>query len=210
MQIRVPRALNEVCNPEDLALLIYDMQVGIVRQLPNGAEIVGRVGEVLEAARARGVRVAFTRHLSMPAPWMGSFQYRMAMSWQRVDRPEQVRAPFLRGAAAFEIVPELEPRPGEVVFDKVTMSALEGTPLPIVLRDCGVRAVAIAGVATEVGIEPTARHAADLGLIPIIVADACGAGNQEAAARSLSALAFAGDAIITDRATLRGLLDAGA
>ena len=178
MSLRVPTKLEEVCNPDDMALLIYDMQVGIVRQLRNGPEIVDRVRELLEVSRGRGVRVVFTRHMSMPTAWMGSFQYRMAMSWQHVDSPEQVRAPFLRGAPAFEIVPELAPRPDEVVFDKVTMSAFEGTPLPIVLRDAGVRAVAIAGIATEVGIEPTARHAADLALIPIIIADACGAGSD--------------------------------
>jgi nicotinamidase-related amidase len=193
-----------------MALLVYDMQVGIVRQVRNGAEIVGRVREVLDVSRARGVRVVFTRHMSMPTAWMGSFQYRMAMSWQRVDSPEQVRAPFLRGAPAFEIVPELEPRPGEVVFDKITMSAFEATPLAIVLRDAGVRAIGIVGIATEVGIEPTARHAADLALIPIIVADACGAGNDEAAARSLAALAFTGDAMITDRSTLKRLLETNA
>jgi nicotinamidase-related amidase len=61
-------------------------------------------------------------------------------------------------------------------------------------------------VATEVGLEPTARHGADLGLIPIVVTDACGAGNHAAAKRSLEALATAGDAILTDIATFTDLL----
>ena len=51
-------------------------------------------------------------------------------------------------------------------------------------------AVAIAGIAMEVGIEPTARHAADLGFIPVIIADACGTGHENAAQRSLDSLAF--------------------
>jgi biuret amidohydrolase len=58
--------------------------------------------------------------------------------------------------------------------------------------------VAVVGVAMEIGIEPTVRHAADLGYIPIVVTDACGAGNAEAAVRSLAALRFAGDALLTD------------
>jgi hypothetical protein len=37
------------------------------------------------------------------------------------------------------------------------MSAFEGTPLPIVSRDCGSSAVAIVGAGTEAGIEPTVR-----------------------------------------------------
>jgi nicotinamidase-related amidase len=75
-----------------------------------------------------------------------------------------------------------------------------------VLRDCGIGAVAIAGIALEVGIEPTARHAADLGFIPVIIADACGAGHADAATRSLEGLAFAGDSLITDAATFRRLI----
>jgi len=53
-----------------------------------------------------------------------------------------------------------------------------------------VTAVAIAGIAMEVGIEPTARHAADLGFIPVIIADACGTGHENAVQRSVDSLAF--------------------
>jgi nicotinamidase-related amidase len=71
----------------------------------------------------------------------------------------------------------------------------------MILRDCGLTAFAVVGIATEIGIDPTVRHGADLGLIPIVVQDACGAGNPEAAQRALANLAFMGDAIITDTAT---------
>ena len=88
------------------------------------------------------------------------------------------------------------------------MSAFEGTPLAMALRDCGVTAVAIVGAAIEVGIEPTARHAADLGFIPIIIEDACGYGHESAAKRSLESLAFTGDALITDASTFCRLIEA--
>ena len=78
-------------------------------------------------------------------------------------------------AAHSQIVPELAPAADEAVFEKLTMSAFEGTPLDTVLRDCGVTSVAIVGVALEIGIEPTARHAADLGYVPVVIRDACGA-----------------------------------
>src|SRR5262249_3670049 len=81
-----------------------------------------------------------------------------------------------------------------------------GTPLTLALRDCGIVSIAIVGIATEVGIEPTARHAADLCFIPVIIADACGAGDEVAAQRSLEALRFAGDSIITDTETFTDLL----
>jgi biuret amidohydrolase len=78
----------------------------------------------------------------------------------------------------------------------------------LALRDCGISALAIAGIAIEVGIEPTARHAADLGFMPVIIADACGAGHADAAKRSLESLNFAGDSLITDTATFCRLIRA--
>jgi nicotinamidase-related amidase len=86
------------------------------------------------------------------------------------------------------------------------MSAFEGTPLNIILRDCGITTFIIVGVAMEVGIEPTVRHAADLGYIPVVVTDACGAGHQDAAERSLASLRFTGDALLTTSSELCVLL----
>jgi nicotinamidase-related amidase len=52
-------------------------------------------------------------------------------------------------------------------------------------------------VATEIGIEPTVRHGADLGYIPILVEDACGAGDEAAGQRSLASIRHMGDAMFT-------------
>src|SRR5256714_4538234 len=204
--LEIPRTLEEVCDPRRLALVVYDMQIGVLGQINDAEAIAKRVVEVLDAARSAGVRVVFLRHLSMPKELMGVFQLRMAMAWQRVDSVAAVNPWFLRDSPGFDLVPELVPRATEAVFDKITMSAFEGTPVNIVLRDCGVNAFAIVGVATEIGIEPTVRHGADLGYIPVVVTDACGAGHEEAAKRSIEGLAFSGDALLTDTATFTALL----
>jgi nicotinamidase-related amidase len=204
--LEIPQNLTDTCNPARTALLVYDMQVGVVRQIPNGSEIVDRVRLVLEAARSAGVRVFFMRHMSLPKEAAGVFQLRMAMAWQRVKTVAEVRPWFLRDAPGFQLVPELTPLSSEVIFDKITMSAFEGTPLDIALRDCGINSFIIAGVATEIGIEPTVRHGADLGYIPIVVADACGAGHANAAERAMASIRFIGDAIVTDTQSIRELL----
>lgn len=194
----IPKDLAEVCAPERTALVVYDMQVGIMRQIMDSPKIIARVKTVLDAARVAGLRVFFMRHMSLPRELMGVFQLRMAMSWQRVKTAVEVQPWFLRDSPGFHLVPELTPLPSEAIFDKITMSAFEGTPLGIALRDCGINSFLIAGVAMEIGIEPTVRHGADLGYIPIVVTDACGAGNAEAAERSLASLSFMGDAILTN------------
>jgi len=206
--INIPRTLEEVCDPQRVALLVYDMQVGILSQIKNAELITTQVLKVLTAARKAGVRVFFSRHLSLPKELMGMFQFRMAMTWQRTDSPQQVNPWFLRDNPSFQIIPELAPRPSEGIFDKLTMSAFEGTWLDFALRDCGINAFIIVGVATEIGIEPTARHGAGLGYIPVIVTDACGAGNEEAGNRSIDALKFGGDALLTDTETICNVLRA--
>jgi biuret amidohydrolase len=204
--LEIPQSLEEACDPTRTALLVYDMQVGIIGQLKNGAEIVTRVRTVLDAARAAGLRVFFMRHLSLPKEAAGVFQLRTAKAWQRVKTVAEITPWFLRDSPGFQLVPELSPLPSEVIFDKITMSAFEGTPLDIALRDCGINSFIIVGVATEIGIEPTIRHGADLGYIPIVVTDACGAGHAEAGERALESMKFMGDAMLTDiQAILRVL-----
>jgi nicotinamidase-related amidase len=204
--IEIPHSLEDVCNPKHLALLVYDMQVGIKSQVKEGDSIVAKISQILRAARAAHTRIFFTRHMSLQKELMGAFQFRMAMTWQRVDDPEKVQPWFLRDTPGFAIVPELQPLASEAIFDKLAMSAFEGTPLAFALRDCGITAVAVVGIAMEIGIEPTVRHAADLGLAPIAITDACGAGHPDAAKRSLDSLAFAGDAWFTDTATFFRLI----
>jgi nicotinamidase-related amidase len=206
--IEIFSTLQELVHPQRTALLVYDMQVGIVPQIPDGTAILSKVQTLLKATRRAGIRTIFTRHMSLPPELMGGFQYRMAMAWQRKQTPAEISSPFLRDSPAFQLVPELQPLPSEAIFDKLAMSAFEGTPLQFTLRDCGIRSVILAGIALEIGIEPTCRHAADLGIIPIIVRDACGAGNSEAADQCVSSLAHMGDAIITDLRTVSELLAA--
>ncbi|WP_330182919.1 cysteine hydrolase [Nocardia sp. NBC_01503] len=207
--LTIPQTIEDACDPKRMALLIYDMQVGIVRQIPDGERITEACVQLRDAAREKGFRVFYTRHMSIPVAAAGVSQLRTAMEWQHVDDPHQVHAPFLQGSPAYQLVPELEPGPDEVVFDKISMSAFTGTPLDIALRDLGIDSFAVAGIALEIGIEPTVRHATDLGYLPIMVTDACGAGHQEAAERAYATLAFAGGSRTTDTASLIELMNRG-
>jgi nicotinamidase-related amidase len=194
----IPESLADALRPSTLALVVYDMQVGILSQIPDGRRVLDNVVRVLAAAREQRVRTVFLRHYSMPTELAGVYQLRQRKVWQGAASASETRPLVDRGAPGFALEPGLEPRASEAVIDKITMSAFEGTPLDIVLRDCGVRTYLIVGVALEVGIEPTVRHSADLGYVPIVVRDACGSGDPAAGERSLDALRFAGDAIVAD------------
>ena len=85
--LSVPQTLEEVCDRNRIALLVYDMQVGILSQIKNADELTQQVLKVLTAARNARVRVFFSRHLSLPKelraffssawPWPGNAWIRL-------------------------------------------------------------------------------------------------------------------------------------
>jgi nicotinamidase-related amidase len=171
------------------------MQAGIVPQISNGREIVSGCQQILAAARKAGIRIFFTRHLFLPNRIAGVGQLRRAMIWQRKSDPAETKPLFTSGSPSWQIVPELSPQEDEAVIDKITMSAFEGTYLDLAMRDAQLQVFIIAGIALEVGIEPTVRHGLDLNYIPIVVSDLCGSKTEEVKRRSLETLEDTGEVI---------------
>jgi nicotinamidase-related amidase len=191
--LAVPDRLQEICVPTRCALIIYDMQAGIVAQISNGPEIVQRCVALLTAARNVGFRVFYCRHVFLPSRAAGVGQLRRAMVWQKQPDPALTKPLFKQGSAQWEIIPELAPREDEVVVDKITMSCFESTYLNLALRDAHLDSFIIAGIALEVGIEPTLRHALDLNLCPVLADDACGSASPALKERSLATLGYTGE-----------------
>ncbi len=191
--LSIPEELDEVCTPSRCALILYDMQVGIVSQITEGLNVVARCRQILLAAREMGFRVFYMRHMFLPNHLAGVGQFRRAMVWQNQSDPAQTRPFILQGSDAWQIVPELAPNADEVVIDKITMSAFESTFLNIAMRDAHLDAFVIAGIALEIGIEPTVRQALDLNLLPIVATDACGSKTADLKMRSLATLAETGE-----------------
>ena len=73
-----------------------------------------------------------------------------------------------------ELVPELEPRPDEVVVVKQYASAFFGTSLAATLTAAGVDTLVIAGVSTSGCVRASATDAMQHGFRPIVVGEACG------------------------------------
>ena len=121
----IPETLDEALDPATVALLVYDMQVGVLAQIDDADRVLANCTRVLDAARAGGVRTIFTRHYSMPTALQGVYQLRQAKVWQRKSRAAETHPLIPYASAGFELVPEMAPRPSEAVIDKITMSAFE-------------------------------------------------------------------------------------
>jgi nicotinamidase-related amidase len=168
-----------------LGLLIIDMQRdfiepgGIGEAIGNDVSLLRRTiepcREVLEAARSAGIFVVHTREghrpdLSDAAP---SKLVRGRFACGIGDAGPMGRL-LVRGEYGHEIIPELQPLPGEPVIDKPGHGAFYATDLLHVLTSRGIKTLIVCGVTTEVCVSTTVREANDRGFECLVPDDCVG------------------------------------
>ena len=52
--LAIPTTLQDVCDPQRMALLVYDMQVGICSQIKSASQIVARISQLQSSAKRSG------------------------------------------------------------------------------------------------------------------------------------------------------------
>jgi nicotinamidase-related amidase len=148
------------------ALLIMDVQQGIVDRFGRDADYLPRLATAVAAARQAGVQVIYVVVGFRPghpevSPRNKSFSALAGSGRFSADDP---------GAA---IHPAVAPAAGEVVVTKRRVSAFAGSDLDVVLRSGGIDSVALAGIATSGVVLSTLRQAADLDYAITVLADGC-------------------------------------
>jgi nicotinamidase-related amidase len=192
---------------ERTALLVIDMQyhdacagvgysLALERIAPgSGAYFDERVEHVvmpalqrvISACRRHGIRVVYVR--------LGSAHrdYRDMPARQReyirtIERQGGVQDLLWSGSPLFEIRREIAPEPGDVVIDKTTFGAFNGSDIDATLRATGIDTLLVTGVSTNLCVETTARDAADRGY-GVILIDECTA-DYDAQAQEAALAAF--------------------
>jgi nicotinamidase-related amidase len=151
-------------DPSTTALIVIDLQRGIVaRQAAphSAADVVSRCAQLAKAFRDAGalvvlVHVGFSeddRDRLMPA----------------ADAPPPAMP---RPADWSELVTELDRQPGDIVIMKRQWGAFYGTALDLQLRRRGIKTLVYGGIATNFGVESTARDAYERGFEQVFVEDA--------------------------------------
>jgi nicotinamidase-related amidase len=135
------------------ALLLIDLQRGMFtsRLIPpvwGGEELLARVHDLLVRARSSGVPVIHVQHAGPPGH------------------------PLERGTEAWEVHPDVAPLKGERVVVKETPDAFHETDLHSHLLAERVKAIAVAGIQTELCVDTTCRRAFSLGYRVTLAADA--------------------------------------
>jgi nicotinamidase-related amidase len=145
------------------ALVLIDLQKGIVQRplAPrSGLDVVKNAARLAEAFRSQNALVVLV-HVEYRDP-----KEKLNLT---VDTPPPSGT---LPADWSDIVPELGPKPGDIVVTKRQWGAFYGTDLELQLRRRGIKTLALGGIATNMGVESTARNANERGFEQVFVEDA--------------------------------------
>ncbi len=151
-------------------------------------DVIGVTGKVLDAARAAGATIVYTR-----VAWQSGYPDLVANSpLLAIVRQAQC---LVDGSAKAEIVGELSPQPTDLVVTHQRVGGFAASQLDTLLRSRSIDTVCFAGVATNASVEGTARQASDLGYRTVIIADACSAADEGAHEASIASLGLLGEIV---------------
>ena len=148
------------------ALLVMDMQKGILSACPQRAQLVDRVCEAIAIARKKALDIIFVRlAFRHGMPEISESNLIFAALKQRlanVDLREFV-----------QLHPQLDVQPGDTIVEKKRVSAFTGSDLEVMLRTLNVSHVVLSGYATSGVVLSTLREAADKDYRISVLSDGC-------------------------------------
>jgi nicotinamidase-related amidase len=176
---KIANTLEELVNPTRAALLLWDMEYGIAPHAFNYQDILLTLRTLSTAARRIGVPVFYSIQQGFDlAKEEADVWVRIRMRRANTNDPSQLlkqkENPHDR-----EIVEPLKPQPQDSVFHKRRPDGFVGTDFDLMLRSQGVKTIIIGGVATEGGVEGTARSARNLGYDVVVLRDGVGSCNPD-------------------------------
>lgn len=143
--------------------------------------ILPAVSRLIAAARRAGVLIVHTRQgYRADRADMTPFE-----RWRRKRNGLEGSQALLRGTPGYEIVPELDVRPGDVIVDKTANGAFTYTDLEHVLRAQGIERLLFSGCTTDVCVHTTLREARDRNFECLLIEDACASGDAYAHAAAI-------------------------
>lgn len=154
------------------ALLVMDMQAGIIGAIPQSSPLIPNVASAIKTARSKNVPVIYVVvGFRQGAPEVSMRNKGFAAAKQRFSDTDMNQ--FMR------VIPELTPVAGEVVVAKRRVSAFTGSDLEVVLRAFSINHLVLTGIATSGVVLSTVREAADKDYQLTVIADCCADTDEE-------------------------------
>ncbi len=167
---------------------MWDMQNGLAGKASNLDLIKVNAKLLLDTADKHQIPVFWSKHILPSLDLITDPFLMFLMKKQKVSDPNMLVETMKDGMFDAQYLDGLEPRRGHIVLEKSQPSFFIDTPLDLRLKTLGIKTLVFAGVATDIGIEFTCRHAASLGYFSVVAEDACGSYTDVAHQRSLDFL----------------------
>jgi nicotinamidase-related amidase len=148
------------------ALLVMDVQRGIVERFDDDPGYLQRLSSAISAARSAGIPVVYVTVSFRPGHPEISARNATFSAAAAAGR-------FVDGDPATEIHPAVAPGQGDLLVTKRRVSAFTGSDLQVVLRSLGADTLVLTGIATSGVVLSTLRQAADLDYRLVVLSDAC-------------------------------------
>ncbi len=159
-------------NAQSTALLVMDMQMGIVGRIPAAEALIGNVANAIAHAREKKIPVIFV---------VVGFR-------QGAPEVSMNNKGFGGGKAGFasmdmnefmKVHPDLAPQADEVIVTKRRVSAFTGSDLEVILRAYSIGKLVLTGISTSGVVLSTTREAADKDYGITILSDCCADPDEE-------------------------------
>src|SRR6185437_5558715 len=159
-------------NTQNTALLVMDMQAGILSNFPDASGLIKNVAKAIATARNKKIPVIYvTVGFRKGAPEINPNNKSFSAGKTRfanVDMDE-----FRK------VHPDLMPLDGEITVIKRRISAFTGSDLEVVLRSFGIEHLVLTGIATSGVVLSTIREAADKDYQLTVISDCCADADEE-------------------------------
>jgi nicotinamidase-related amidase len=158
---------------QNKALLVMDMQIAILRNLPDNQEFINRVSQTLNFARTNKIPVIYVTVGFRPGAPEASPNNKILSAFNQSEWTAEKAEDWLK------IHPDVAPLEREIVVTKRRVCAFTGSDLEVVLRAQDIRHLILSGYATSGVVLSTVREAADKDYRLTVLSDACADADEE-------------------------------
>jgi nicotinamidase-related amidase len=182
--IIVYESLKEIVDPEHTCLIVWDVQNGLVDLIFNREAFMANLRNFIEKLRGK-MPVVYTVIRPMHKDFTSAWRFFSLMRRFHVHDIDKLPSFMEPGSKEREIPEMIKPQNTDIVLEKSTASIFVGTDFESMMRNRNITTLLFTGIATEMGIESSARDASNRGFYPVVVSNCVSSFDKEAHDRSL-------------------------
>ena len=173
----VYNTIEEILEPSHTALVVWDVIHAFTKMIFNKEEFSKNLNSIVELARKSDISIFFTSNQLLSKRFeSSSIIYTLGkLGFDRLF--EQFTAEDL------DFI--IKPRQDDIVINKHTASIFIDTGFERMLRNASIITVVFTGIATEFGVESSARDAFNRGFYSVVVSDCVSSRDKVGHERSL-------------------------